>query len=68
MGIKFDKDPLVVEENNYMTKIVNAYSAYDLYVSPKIPLNNSKLKNCFFSATNMVQIVIRVSGCIVAVK
>ena len=23
MGINFDKDPLVVEQNNYLTKIVN---------------------------------------------
>ena len=28
--IKFDKDPLVVERNNYATKIVNAYIVYDL--------------------------------------
>ena len=25
MKIKFDKDPLAVEQNNYLTKIVNAY-------------------------------------------
>ena len=30
MGIKFDKDPLAVEQNNYATKIVNAYINYDL--------------------------------------
>ena len=28
MGIKFDKDPLVVEENNYLTKIANGYSIW----------------------------------------
>ena len=28
MGIKFDKDPLSVERNNYLTKIVNVYIAY----------------------------------------
>ena len=30
MGIKFDKDPLPVEQNNYFTKIVNVYIVYDL--------------------------------------
>ena len=27
IGISFDKDPLVVEQNNYATKIVNPYTA-----------------------------------------
>ena len=30
MGIKFDKDPSVVEQNNYLTKIANVYIVYDL--------------------------------------
>ena len=30
MGINFDRDPLAVEQNNYVTKIANAYIAYDL--------------------------------------
>ena len=30
VGIKFDKDPSAVEQNNYATKIVNAYMVYDL--------------------------------------
>ena len=29
-GIKFDKDALAVEQNNYLTKIVNVYIVYDL--------------------------------------
>ena len=29
-GIKFDKDPLTVEQNNYLTKILNVYIVYDL--------------------------------------
>ena len=29
-GIKFDKDPLAVEQNNYLTKIVNVYIVCDL--------------------------------------
>ena len=28
MGIKFEKDPLAVEQNNYATKIVSAYIVY----------------------------------------
>ena len=30
MVIKFDKDPSTVEQNNYLTKIVNVYIVYDL--------------------------------------
>ena len=29
MGIKPDKDPIAVEQNNYLTKIVNVNIAYD---------------------------------------
>ena len=29
-GIKFDEDPLAVEQNNYASKIVNAYIVFDL--------------------------------------
>ena len=25
IGLKFDKDPLALEQNNYLTKIVNVY-------------------------------------------
>ena len=30
MGIKLDKDPLIVEQNNYLPKIVHIYLVYDL--------------------------------------
>ena len=40
IGIQFNKSVLVVEQNNYATKIVNAYIVYDLDDWPKIPLNN----------------------------
>ena len=30
IGIKLDKDPLAIEQNNYLTKIVNVYIVYDL--------------------------------------
>ena len=32
MEIKFDIYPLVVEQNNYLSKIVNVYIVYDLDV------------------------------------
>ena len=38
MGIKPDKDPIAVEQNNYLTKIVNVNIAYDLDVWQKVPL------------------------------
>ena len=43
--IYLNKSPLVVEQNNYSTKIVNAYIVYDLNDSPKVPLRNFILKN-----------------------
>ena len=55
MGIKFDKDPLAVEQNNYSTKIVNVYIVYVLAASPRNPTNNFKFKNCLFGATNIVK-------------
>ena len=41
--IQFNKNVLVVEQNNYTTKFANAYTAYDLHDWPKISLNNFKL-------------------------
>ena len=38
MRIKFDKYPLAVEKNNYMTKILKVYIVYELYDWPKNPL------------------------------
>ena len=55
MGIKFDKDPLAVEQNNYLTKVANVYIVYDLDVWPRNPTNNLKFKNCLFGATNVVK-------------
>ena len=55
IGIKFDKDPLATEQNNYLTKIVNFYIVYDLVAWPRNPANNFKFKNCLFEATNVVK-------------
>ena len=50
------KDTLAVEQNNYLTKIVNVYIVYELYTWPRNPSNNFKFKNCLFGATNIVKI------------
>ena len=55
MGIKFDKDPLAVEQNNYASRIVNVSIVYDLDAWPRNPTNNFKFKNCLFAATSVVK-------------
>ena len=70
MEIKFDKDPLVVEQNNYTTKTVNAYVIHELDTWPKILLYNFKLTNCLFRVRNIVKISDKAiwvySGCDIA--
>ena len=38
--IKFDKDPLAVEQYNYLSKIVNVSIVYDLHTWSRNPTNN----------------------------
>ena len=38
---KFDKDPLAVEQNNYLRKIVNVYVVLDLDAWPRNPIISS---------------------------
>ena len=45
MGIKCDKDPLSVEQNNYLTKIVDFSIAYDLAAWPRNTTDSFKFKN-----------------------
>ena len=45
MGIKFDKDPLSVEQSNCLSKILNDYIFYDLDGPPRKPTNNFKFKD-----------------------
>ena len=47
--MRFDKDPLDAEQNNYLNKIVNLHIAYSLNASPKYHINNFKFKNCLFA-------------------
>ena len=55
VGIKFDKDSLAVEQNNYATKIVNAYIVCDVDAWPRNSTNNFKFKNCVFGAASIVK-------------
>ena len=55
MRIKFYKEPLAIEQKNYLIKIVKGYIVYDLDVWPKIPFRIFTLKNCFFGVTNIVK-------------
>ena len=55
MGIKFDKDPLAVDQTNYLNKIVNNYIVYDLHAQPRNTTNDFKFRNCLFEAIIMVK-------------
>ena len=65
---KFDKDHFAAEQNNYTTKILNAYIFYDLDTWPNNPLRNSTLKNCLFGATSAVKNSDKKSKCIVVIE
>ena len=55
IGIKFNKDLLVVEQNNYTTKIVNICIVHGLCAWPRNPTNNFKFKSNLFGTTNIVK-------------
>ena len=67
-GIKFDKNSLALEENNYPTKIVNAHIVCDLDAWLRNPTNSFKLKNGSFGATNIVKIVIKKIVCLLTME
>ena len=48
--IKFEKDPLAAEQNNYFTKIVNVYIVCDSDAWPRNPTHNLKFKKCLLGA------------------
>ena len=68
MGRKIDKEPLAVEQNNYLTKVVNVYIVYDLDAWPRNSTNVFKTKNCLFGVTNVRNIVIKKTVCIEAMQ
>ena len=53
--IKFDKDPLAVEHNNYLSKIVNVYTVHDLSAWPENPTNIFESKNYLLGANDVVK-------------
>ena len=53
--IRFEKDRLAVEQNNYLTKFLNVYKVYDFYAWPRNPNNNFKYKNFLFGSTSIVK-------------
>ena len=55
IAFQFNKNVLVVKQNNYATKTVNVYIVYDLDYWPRNPTNNFVLKNWLFGATNIVK-------------
>ena len=55
IGIKFDKHPLAIEQNNYSTKIINSYIVYDLDAWTVNPTDNFKFKNCIFGVASKVE-------------
>ena len=55
LAIQFNKNPLVIDQNNCTTKIINAYTFYDLDKYQKNPLNNFKVKSCLVGATNITK-------------
>ena len=46
MEIKFDKNPLAVEQNNYANNFVNVYIAYDLGAWPRNPTISNLRTDC----------------------
>ena len=55
IGIKFDKDPLAVEQDNYLIKFVNVCTDYDLVVWSRNLTSNLRFKNCLFRPTSVVK-------------
>ena len=55
IGIKFDKDPLAMKQNNYLSKTVRVYIVYDLDAWPRSLTSNFKFKNYLFGATSIVK-------------
>ena len=57
IGIKFDKDSLALEQNNYLTKIVNVYKGTDYVLSWKSnDVFNSKLKSLYSDFLNSIKL------------
>lgn len=55
IGIKFDKERLATKQNNYLTKVVNAWIVYYLDACSKNPANSFKLKLSLLGETNVMK-------------
>ena len=55
IGIQFNNNSLVAEQNNYLTKFINVYIVYDLDHWPNNSLRNFILNKVLFGATNIVK-------------
>ena len=69
--MQFLNDSLFVENNDYLTKIVNVCIVCDLDSWWRNPLNTFMEKNCLLRATNIVKkivIMIKVSICMVPME
>ena len=53
--IRFNKDPLALEQNYFAAKVVNAYTVYDLDAWSNNPLINFTLKCCWFFTTTITK-------------
>ena len=53
--MQLNNSPLVVEQNHFLTKNVNAYTVCDLDNQPKVPVRSFTIKNCLFCATTIVK-------------
>ena len=53
MGVNIHKGPLTLEQNNYLTKVVNVYIVYGLDAWARSCMKAFKLKN-LLAATNVV--------------
>ena len=54
IGVNTHKGPLTLEQNNYLTKVVNSYIVYGLDAWARNCMNAFKLKNFLLAATNVV--------------
>ena len=59
IGIKFEKDPLAVEQKNYFIKTEIVDIAYELDIWPRNPCNIFRFKDCLFGATAIVKTVVK---------
>ena len=68
IAMQFNNTPLVVEQDNYATEIVNDYIVYNLDNWRKILLRNFRIKNCLFGATTVVKNSDKKITCIVVME